>query len=41
MASSLGSAIMKNMYVLTIASWVTNTFSKVATNVNTVTKKRM
>ncbi|KAG2608914.1 binding partner of ACD11 1-like isoform X1 [Panicum virgatum] len=42
--SSAGSAIMKNRYVFTSASWVTNAFNKVAkaaTDVGTMTKEKM
>ena len=42
--SSAGSAIMKNRYVFTGASWVTNSFNKVAkaaTDVGTMTKEKM
>lgn len=42
--SSAGSAIMKNRYVFTSASWVTSAFSKVAkaaTDVGTMTKEKM
>jgi hypothetical protein len=42
--SSAGSAIMKNRYVFTGASWVTNAFNKVAkaaTDVGTMTKEKM
>ena len=42
--SSAGSAIMKNRYVFTGASWVTGAFNKVtkaATDVGTMTKEKM
>uniref|UniRef100_A0ACD5XRG1 Uncharacterized protein n=1 Tax=Avena sativa TaxID=4498 RepID=A0ACD5XRG1_AVESA len=42
--SSAGSAIMKNRYVFTSASWVTSAFGKVAkaaTDVGTMTKEKM
>jgi hypothetical protein len=42
--SSTGSAIMKNRYVFTGASWATNAFNrvtKVATDVGTMTKEKM
>ena len=42
--SSAGSAIMKNRYVFTGASWVTNAFNKVAkaaTDVGAMTKEKM
>jgi hypothetical protein len=42
--SSAGSAIMKNRYVFTGASWVTNAFnrvSKAATDVGKMTKEKM
>ncbi|WVZ82920.1 hypothetical protein U9M48_030126 [Paspalum notatum var. saurae] len=42
--SSAGSAIMKNRYVFTSASWVTSAFNKVtkaATDVGTMTKEKM
>jgi hypothetical protein len=42
--STAGSAIMKNRYVFTSASWVTSAFSKVAkaaTDVGTMTKEKM
>lgn len=42
--SNAGSAIMKNRYVFTGASWVTNAFNKVAkaaTDVGTMTKEKM
>ncbi|KAL5211550.1 hypothetical protein ABZP36_022397 [Zizania latifolia] len=42
--STAGSAIMKNRYVFTGASWVTNAFNKVAkaaTDVGTMTKEKM